>query len=461
MALAGGKAMTIAVYEMQAVSMQMCTEAKEAITAPRVPPKLEAIACLVGARLCSLAACAKATADVFLLSLKRVIKIIVIPFAERLSCNSFVRMAIATALCVAVMALRFFSSLAGVVSPELTYGVLRVHRFLLFLGLLYRAQFPIIGILPPPLDMLTSRINELRWRTNIVDRVLRRIDSVEARHGTISTLTFYNDIWAPEEGQALADELALVVEEFNRAVQVPHPILEVFQAKLTSNIHREALAVCHAGLYTQDEVEDMTTAFLAVLYRATYRTVCETFQLCERELTLREPQLTEVIVNVGGDKRVRIREVLLDDGTPCCVKEELLPGGHVMRMETAVAPIGESRTIEHRMLRAGEKVCVDDIVVADGHAIEGVSAGGLEAWKQHCIELLLLVRGMSPATSDALLCHLCSDEGRMRTARPDLVPLALDPVINRCFKLIVEFYTAFVAHHLSSDTRALQAAFTI
>jgi hypothetical protein len=151
-------------------------------------------------------------------------------------------------------------------------------------------------------------------------------------------------------------------------------------------------------LYTKDEVEDMVTAYQAIMNRAVLKAFERGFQVVETE--------------------------------------------HWWGSEHSLA-------------------------LADGRAIEGSAAGGLEDWKDKLIELKQLLRPTGHAdhlTDDerALLpLYLCADLGRCRTVRHDLPELSTLPRVDRCFKLIGEFTTTFVGHHMPSDGGALGRAFSL
>ncbi len=453
--------MTVGIYEIQSEAARLCSDAEQAFVEPYALSKVEAVADLAIARLFSLVACAKSFADTVFVLWRRAVKIIAIPFLDFFSLNSVVRSVIATVLGVTLTGLRIVSSLAGVISPELTYGVLRLHRFLLRLGLIYRSQFSYVGTLPPPLNQLEGRINDQRWRWGIVTNALERIDDVEVHHRLLPREGFGIDVWSPAERHALAEELTFIVEEFGRPVQVPHPILEEFQKSLPANFHSAALELCRQGMYTKDEVEDMGTAFLAVMYRATYKSIVASFRLIDRELSVQRDEIILTRIQVGDGQRVVLKDVRLEDGRQLTVKEEPVRNGAIMRSVTLVSPIGISHSSERRALQEGERVCLDDLVLADGRRVEGTDAGGLEDWKSQLIEILLLCRGMSAADLFDLSFYLCNDEERLARARADLPMLSARPALDRCFKLIVEFYTTFVAHHMPSSATAMQEAFSL
>lgn len=453
--------MTISTYEIQSVSAQLCSEARVCFEEPKAGSVIEAVGCLVLARLCSFAACAKAIADTLFLSAKRVFKIVAIPLSDFFSLNSLVRTVIAAALAVALTALRILLSCVGTISPELTYGLLRLHRFLLFAGLIYRSQFPVVGELPPPLDQLGSRINDQRWRWAVVINALQRVNNVEAEHGDVLSQRFNEDIWAPAARETLAEELATLLNDFGAPAVVPHPVLEEFQTTFAERVHGEALSLCREGLYTKDEVEDSYTAFLPVMYRTTYKAIVDGFRWEEKQLSLQHQDITVTDIDVGEGRKVVLKEVVLADGTSFSVKEEALADGQRLRSEAVEVPIGLSRTVDHRRLQDGESVCLDTLVSTGGRQLDERSSGGLEVWKNSCLEIVLLSRRMEPSMREALLAYLCADEERIHRVYPQLPPLSSNPVLHRCFRLIVEFFTTFVSHHLPSDTNGLQTAFTL
>ena len=122
--------MTLIVYSGQLIAEEICSGAKREFEQPVVGAKLEAIITLIAARGLSLAACAYSFGNAVFSSGKRAIKIICIPLDEAFSPDAIVRTSIATALIVSLVFLRVVSSLGGFVSPELMFGVFKVHRFL-------------------------------------------------------------------------------------------------------------------------------------------------------------------------------------------------------------------------------------------------------------------------------------------------------------------------------------------
>jgi hypothetical protein len=100
-------------------------------------------------------------------------------------------------------------------------------------------------------------------------------------------------------------------------------------------------------------------------------------------------------------------------------------------------------------------------LLADGTELAGADAGGLEEWNAKLKEILLLINEMPDAACENLLYYLCADEEAIHRVRPDLPPRASNPTLDRCFRLIIEFYTTFIAHHMPADSSALQQAFSL
>ena len=223
---------------------------------------------------------------------------------------------------------------------------------------------------------------------------MQQIEEFEERHhGRGHIVGFGEDIWRIAERQALEDEIRGIEEQFRRPVHVPHPILEIFQGKFAAALHSEASALYQQNLYTREEIEDMVTAFPAVMHRATYKAIVESFRLC----------------GAAYDEKAHLGEVLLADGTE----------------------------------------------------LAGADAGGLEEWNAKLKEILLLINEMPDAACENLLYYLCADEEAIHRVRPDLPPRASNPTLDRCFRLIIEFYTTFIAHHMPADSSALQQAFSL
>ena len=498
--------MTLQIYQWQACSAWFCSSAGDRVEGPGVEAMLWSLADLGAARIASLVACANALADPILRSCPRVVKIILLPLRDGFSFNVFVRMAAATALAVALVFLRVVTSLAGIISPELTFGILKMHRFMVFLGLTYRSQFVHIDTHRSGANPIQSCINDQCGRANIVGSVLHTLrgplernemlprchevwqravrhaqeqeddddfsvsseesgSSIEEEDDDFAVPSEEDDeiVWRePEPPAALEPHEAAALEgEFGRPVIVPHPLLEVFQGKFSEAIHSEALAMCRQNLYTKEEMEDMVTAFTPAMYRATCKAIEESFQVMEAELSLasRDITITELVQENG--RRMVLKDAFLEDGETVTVQEERLADGQIVRSLPSSVPEGRACAVEQTTLSEDEGIGIHHVLMADGRLIQGEEAGGLEEWKLQLVEIVLLINGMTERMRDRLLYYLCADEERIHRVRPGLPNRSANPVIDRCFKLIVEFYTTFVAHHMPEDSSALQRAFTL
>lgn len=545
--------MTVSIYHLQATANQFCIDAYEGFSRPDLRSKMFAVGDLALARLTSFGAALKASLDLVVRSCLRIAKVVIAPFTDQWSLGSLVRSGAAAVLTVALVALRLLSSLGGIVSPELMFGVLRLHRHLLFLGLVCRSQLYTLGIPAGPGNWMQKMVRDQQCRWAVVCRALELIDDREAKRQDLFRRSFRTEVWSVavncvrqrervnrereeagrceagpdvilvpatprpptesydgefddgrEDGResdvglvlrrdlsdvALPDDEDLFVDdepealpaaaaardddhvvdrpdvaaalagEFGRPVDVSHPILEEFQRRFSATVHREALALCRQKVYTKDEVEDMTTAYLAVMNRTTCAVVESAFRPIRRELRLASAEITRT--ELAHDHEVdTILDVLCADGETASVREERLCTGRVIRMITDDV-VGRARRVEQTVWRGGERMGVDDVVFADGRVVNETTGGGLEEWKHQILEILLLLESMSASEREALTYVLCADEERVRTVKPDLPRLREALAIDRCFKLIGELYTTFVAHHMPRDTFALQSAFAL
>ena len=422
--------MTIGMYEIQGWSANLCDSAHEALFQPDIESKVELIGDLVLARLASFCAAARAVTESISRLVLRFCKAGIVPLVCDFSANGFLRALVGVALSVTLIAVRILSSIAGVVCPELVFGVLRLHRSLLWWGLFNRAQQLNLNlIVRADFRAALHRLDLQNIRQQTLHYAIDRIDQREWRGEEVSHEMFSNSIWnpafrqafreecdrvfghdagAPHDGGAAAvpppgggaavDGFAPLGADFWAPVHVGHPVLETFQSALVGAIHEEAVAVRQEGLYTKDEVEDMVTAYQAIINRAVLKVI---------------------------EKGFRMEE------------------------------------IEHWWGKESS------LVLADGRAVEGQSAGGLEEWKDKLIEIKQLLRatGRTDHLTDderALLpLYLCADLDRCRTVRQDLPELSTLPRVDRCFKLIGEFATTFVSRHLPPNGEALGRAFAL
>ncbi len=545
--------MTMSIYELHAGASTCCSEALSLFRTPGVQPKIQAIGYLALARLASLGATVKGAMDVVARSWKRAGKIAIVLMHGRWSAEAVARTGVAAVLAVSLLALRVLCSLQGVITPELTFGLLRVHRLLLFLGLIYKVQIDSSAVptgngRPRTWFHAISADQTHRW--NIVMQAMRQIDDTGAdRSGTDGLKVIWLRAIAEVQQRARAalphieeprrsvghddtvlrvpatpspvgdmaaalrggaglpfddeDDVAMVPQEhhffefvddsedeieegdlarvvadrgddvmnrpdvvaalagdFGRPVQVAHPILEAFHRRFIAGVRAEALAVHQQRLYTKDEVEDMTTAYLAVMHRATLRTITTSLRVIHRELLLADREATRTDLALRDGRQLAHIDVLLRDGETATVQEERLCNGRILRTlpNCHLAPL---RRRERVVMLSSDHMEIADIVDIDGRKVEGRAAGGLEEWQSQILEILLLFQEMSATDQMALASYLCADEERVRNARPDLPPLSSRPIFDRCFKLVGELYTTFLAHHMPADTHALQEAFSL
>jgi hypothetical protein len=483
--------MTVTLYEMHFEAAHLCFDAQQAFVQPGICGKAEAIELLALARFRSFFACLKACKDLILLLLKRVVKISFIPVLDNFSHDSAVRACIAAALGVALAALRILSSIGGVISPELTFGVLKVQRHILRMGLMYRSQFSQPGAL---LGLEPLRLgNDQRWRGRVVARAMDRIDELESQGAVITQEEFRERIWCPAEREAREEEMRacgvpvsiedgssqlhelqqrleslsaamaqiIIRAERNNISPEAYPILEAFQQNLVAVVHQEAVEVCRLGLYTQDEVEDVITAYMPIVRRAACKVIANLFRRREILLLLGSTKVAfSEIVQENGQVAI-VKEILLANGKTAIVKEVKLLNGQSVRSLASSIPGGGVRKTWKRSLEDGEEICIDDLVLSDGRQVEGRGAGGLEEWKAQLLEILLLWDGMSETERAALPFHLCVDEQRVLSVVPSLLPLSSSPVMDRCFRLIGQFFFTFVIHHLPTGSTALNEAFLL
>lgn len=295
--------MSFELYQVQSSSAHLCVSAREVFAEPWPESKLRAVEMVVRARLMNLQTGFIETIKAIHLGrwVVRCVKAIVIPMCENFSLYGMSRSVFLVGLLVSIIALRVLSSVAGIISPELTFGLLRTHRFLLWLSLIQRSERAIIGRgLPGELQAIVAQMDSRRWRAGAVREAFRLIDEVDDTRTRLNGGEFRDQIWRPALQQSLMTEIERVQAEFNQPVHVSHPVLEQFQRKLIELIHQEVVAVVREGLYEKDEVEDMFTAYQAVVNRAS-------FQFIESELNVsakRDPSglITYDLTLVDGTK---------------------------------------------------------------------------------------------------------------------------------------------------------------
>ena len=414
--------MTVGMYEIQTWSANLCDSACDALFQPNLASKAELIGDLVLARLASFCAAARAVTESLSRLILRFGRAAILPLVLDFSMKGFFRAVVGVALSATLIVFRILSSIAGVICPELIFGVFRLHKSLLWLGLVNRVrQLSLREIDHQGPGGERFNIQSIRQQT--FQYAMDRIEERERMGLEVSHEIFFRTIWIPSLNQAIHEERDRVFGRgphdgggaaplggaavdglpppgaaFWAPAHVDRPVLEAFQGDLVQAIHEEAMAVRREGLYTKDEVEDMVTAYQAIMNRAVLKSV---------------------------ERGFRIDEI-----------------DHWWGKESS-------------------------LVLADGRAVEGRAAGGLEEWKDKLIEVKQLLRTTGRAdhlTDDerALLpLYLCADIDRCRTSQHDLPELSTLPRVDRCFKLIGEFATTFVAHHLPQDGQALGRAFTL
>ncbi len=222
-------------------------------------------------------------------------------FDDEFSGRALIRVAIAIS-CVALLAFgRLIVSACGVISPEITYGYLRMQEHVLWLGLYCRAQ---THAFPEHVSEMIDRVGDQRARLNIVGaaiRLLKGAEAVDTEEDGIS-LQFTDRIWrlairTVEEDHAMPDafefsrailgrapvialpadrylpppdpdELAAYMgaggHPFLGSVVVPHPIYSAFFQQLATSMHNAVIQLDREEIFSREELEDGVTALFAV-----------------------------------------------------------------------------------------------------------------------------------------------------------------------------------------------------
>jgi hypothetical protein len=477
--------MTMQIYDLQYAAAFSCYEAKKDLFEEcGIICKAEAIGQLALARIFSFGCLLKSLSDVFIKTGFRVAYSIVQPLVrDGFSFKVLVRQTIALALLISATALRILCSLGGVISPELTFGVFKLHRFLLLLGLIRKSQFstnrifarlaevaqnPLIAqLLNRVSGLISNDINDQGWRWKIVSHAMQKIEESETAH-TWFTREDYKRIWETAEREALVEELApllenarTLLEQFFQPVRVAHPDLDQFLSTFSTHLHSQALMLCREHIYSKDEIEDMMTCIEPVMYRATCSAIKGLFQRGETELSLRNRDVRVTELELGDGQIIVLKDVVLADGNCATVKEAPLSDGQIMRSVVNAVPIGRPRNIEQRRLHDGEKIVVDDLIFKEGGRSVENASGGLEQWKQKLLEIVILLNGMSAEAEKVLLDDLCHDEPRISRVHTGFRPIAERPSHARCANLIVEFVTTTISRRMQEDSTKLQKALTL
>ena len=169
---------------------------------------------------------------------------------------------------------------------------------------------------------------------------------------------------ALDEGPAPEDPFWLPV-----SVALP-PALQAFQTRLLDAIEQEAKSVYDEGLYSAEEVRDLTTAFIPIINRATFRIVRE------------EPQVMKGALAVVSDEAKHMADV---------------------------------------------------------------------------DELKKNIDKLSPEEKGFLPYYLCTELDRCRRVQPDLHDLDSLPDVKNCFEKIIELANRFVLRHMPSGERPVDA----
>lgn len=476
--------MTISLYEMQSAAAFCCSEAKEDLDQPESGSKLECLGYLVMARCLSLLANIKAITDLVPSLFSHTLKIIHIPIAGGCSFDTIVRVAISIILVASLAMLRIAISIGGILTPELTFGVLKLHKVLLYWGLFCRAQYFEIATVPnqwrgfinPQLWVaIISQYGDQRFRSDIVRNAGESIYDQELNRSSFVRENFRQTIWNQAITDALLARLGIFLGDFLHTVRVPHPILEEFQKSFLDNLHGEALSLLQKKLYAADEIEDQITAWNAVINCAVYKAIISSICYTEKEVALGRGEISITRLRMADGKKAVFKDLFLSDGNTLTVREIELTNGAICRSLAkredvdGIVQRGSGRIeLEERVEQVEGRVKVYNLTLADGRVIEGGDAGDLDLWRDSLLEIVLCLQEMDDADKEALFYYLCTDEERIAKVRSDLRPLTDNPAENpkrkrlyRCFQLICSFSTIFMARNLPPDTRSLQDAFKV
>jgi hypothetical protein len=495
--------MTMAIYDIQAASAAYCTSAYRAYSTPRLSVGAEIVKNIALARLKAFEAFAKSIFDLTLLTWFRIIKGCTAADGEN-SKRAFSRKCIAVSLAVTLVVFRLVISFGGVILPEVTFHLVRAHRLLLWAGLTCRSQLSdprryisTHGIRPSMID--TQRWRHLivrkavamidndssdRWQTGFDVAIWRRAERAAADEeyqrlrskGSVScagsaacaspppAARARIAVRPPEESSSavrdfLPPDLQGIPESFWNPVRVPHPLLDAFYDAFASRLHPEVEELCRQNIYTQAELSDICTALKAVVYRALAKTVVATLVVSENVLVPRRGSLQSLAVTVHGNEERYYSCVRSDTGQRVTVCESMLPCGVPLRLVKQMPK--EAQNIRPLPPVSGQ-LSYHELSWVDKREISNQNAGGIADWKAQLIELRLLIESLSEDEYRLLPQYLCADDERVRACWKGLPNRGDYPVIDRCFRLIVQFAVDFVEPHMHlMRGNVLQAAFVL
>lgn len=249
-------------FAMQHAAQQDCAAAAQGFLAYPAPAYRAAL--LIRARILSLLALGGAVGGALPSMALRAFEVAHLVRQGGLWPDPLLRSGMSAALGLAAIAGRIATAAMGVLSPELTFHLLKLHKVVLFLGLLQGAQ-------------LLSRADAPWVGSGILSGQRRRWNMAWAvtRTAAQAATRVYMALRTAGPGGLLHAPLN---PTGTPATEVPfYPNL--FHEALPGWLHREVQVLFQQGMYTKDELEDTSTAWAPVLNRAIVRTALSLFKL--------------------------------------------------------------------------------------------------------------------------------------------------------------------------------------
>jgi len=212
-------------------------------------------------------------------------KVIHVLVDGRCSADACVRVAAHTTIFVTLFCLRTSLFFASVVSPEIFLEALQLHRPMFKLGLINKALFLTYDFLPPAVrDRVPRGTFSFSFRGKIVELAMAEF---ERRQGEPIDQIF-GAVWANAIERAMDAQLQEGVE-----VVRPVHVRNGFFVQYLHNIHDVAVKLFQDEVFSQEEIQDMSTAYEAILNNALFRLVDEKITLGSYEVNYEEDALLD------------------------------------------------------------------------------------------------------------------------------------------------------------------------
>lgn len=186
--------------------------------------------------------------------------------AQERSLKSVIRACFTTVLCISVVSLRVFTSMAGIVLPEVLYGKCRAPHFLLYLGLLYRVQHVTLP------SGYREQLPDQRWRKRFAQYAT---ELIEEHQEDCSREVRFSLISHAMEQAITDDELyEVALRESSNSLQDRPSLSEAsYRKAFIKHVNECCVKFSKEGVYSIEEIQDQVTALQAVILSALFYTI--------------------------------------------------------------------------------------------------------------------------------------------------------------------------------------------